>query len=373
MHFRFLNKTWNNELNKELNIFVALSPCKELTFKHWTFWRNNSLFLLPETKYIATNLKLNLNSRIYYLDSSLSVFEIFKYQQEDISNVEQKIGNANSTELLSKTSFIWERRSNLTKVCLHVIYIEKSPFIIAGNESQKLKGFFGEIFHTLQENLGFKYVLHHRKDNIYGPLQTNGHYSGLLGDIQLGKSNWSVSDVTPTSSRSETFDFSIPLMNPVRKIVTRRPSENFDTSSYFIVFSNNFWIVLIFSAIMLVFFMYWILRLDSVDDKYQSNWLAAAFSFTMLSLVCRESYVLDASWSGKILFLSVIFWGFLISVSYNAILTSVLASSKTSPINSLEEMLESKYTLIFRSSGVIRDFFEKGTENSVGKLGFLHF
>jgi hypothetical protein len=367
---RFLDKTWNNDIN----IFVSLSPCKELISKHWTFWRNNSLFLLPETKYIAAKLNLNINSRIYYLDLSLSLFEIFKYQQEDITHVEQKIGNANSTELLSKTGFIWERRSNLTKVCINIIYIEKYPFIIAGNGSQKLKGFLGEIFHTLQENLGFNYVLHCRKDNVYGPLQTKGHYSGLLGDIQMGKSNWSISDLTLTSGRSETFDFSVPLLNFGKKIVTRRVTENFDTSAYFIVFSKTFWIVVVISAAILVFFMYWILRLDSVDDKYQSNLLTAAFSFTMLSLVCRESVVLDASWSGKILFLTVLFWGFLLSVSYNAILTSVLASSNSHiTINSLEELFESPYTLIMKNTGVVREYFKNGLNNSIGKLVNLNF
>jgi len=365
-----LKKTWN----KELNTFVALSPCKELTFKHWTFWRNNSLFLLPESKYIATNLKLNLNTRIYYLDSSLSVYEIFKYQQEDVNNVEQKIGNANSTHLLQKIDFIWERRSNLTNVHLNIIFIENFPFIIARNESQKLNGFFGEIFYFLQENLGFKYVLQNRGDFVYGTHQTNGDYNGLLGDIQMGKSNWSISDMTFTSDRSIMFDFSAPLLNFGKKIVTIRRTENFDTSAYFIVFSNNFWIMLFISAVILVFFMYWILRLDSVDDKYQSNRLAAAFSFTMLSLVCRESVVLDASWSGKILFLTVLFWGFLLSVSYNAILTSVLASSSSPiPINNLEELFESPYTLVMRNTGMVREFLKNGQSNSIGELFHLHF
>jgi hypothetical protein len=110
------------------------------------------------------------------------------------------------------------------------------------------------------------------------------------------------------------------------------------------------------------------LRLDSVDDKYQSNRLAAAFSFTMSSLVCRESFVLNASWSGKILFLCVLFWGFLISVSYNAILTSVWASSKSlQPINNLDELYESQYTLIMKSPGLVKDFFQSASENSIGK------
>jgi len=114
-------------------------------------------------------------------------------------------------------------------------------------------------------------------------------------------------------------------------------------------------------------------RLDSVDDKYQSNCLAAAFSFTMLSLAGRESCVLEANRSGKILFLVVLFWGFLISVSYNAILTSVLAySSPPAPIESLEELLRSPdYTLFFRKSSSSRSYFENAPEKSTGKNSFF--
>jgi len=107
-----------------------------------------------------------------------------------------------------------------------------------------------------------------------------------------------------------------------------------------------------------------------MDGKYQSNHLEAAFSFTMLSLCCREISVVNANWSGKILFLVVLFWGFLIYVSYSAILTSVLAqSSPPSLIFDLDEMLASPdYTLVFRNSGVTRKFFENAPKNSIGKL-----
>jgi len=96
--------------------------------------------------------------------------------------------------------------------------------------------------------------------------------------------------------------------------------------------------------------------------------LAAAFSFTMLSLVCKESYVLNASWSGKILMLSVLFWGFLLSVSYNAILTSVLAASRTSPpITCLEDMLNSlDHTLVFAKDTAVGELFHSASYNTTG-------
>jgi hypothetical protein len=82
---------------------------------------------------------------------------------------------------------------------------------------------------------------------------------------------------------------------------------------------------------------------------------------------------LDGSWSGKFLFLTVLFWGFLISVSYNAILTSVMATSRMSPpITSLEEMLQSPdYTLALRPSGSVRDFFQSAPNNTLGTVLFI--
>jgi hypothetical protein len=328
---------------------------------------------VPQTEAIASGLNINLNSRIYFLDSNLSLFEIYKFQPEDATYTQLKIGDANSTDLSNKTKFIWERRSNLSKIHLNLTYLQNHPFIMKEKGSLKVDGFFGEIFYILQENLGFHYTLHNLKENIYGSIQVNGSYNGILGEIQKGKINWSISDMTLSLTRDQEFDFSNPIFYQDKKIVTRKPAEDFDKSAYFVVFSQNFWIALFVSAVVLIFTLYWILRLDSVDDKYQSNRLAAAFSFIMLSLFGKGISPLDASWSGKILFLVILFWGFIVSISYNAILTSVLASSKTSqPIDSLEEMLDSpQYTLVFKPTGVVAEFFQSAPESSVGKIIIL--
>jgi hypothetical protein len=61
-------------------------------------------------------------------------------------------------------------------------------------------------------------------------------------------------------------------------------------------------------------------------------------------------------WSGKVLMLVVLFWGFVIFCSYNAILTSVLSVAKvSSSVNSLEDLLVStRFTPIFKN-----DFHKK--------------
>jgi len=357
----------------ELNIFIALSPCKELYFSHWTFWRNNSLILFPQTISTAEHLSLNLNSRIYFLDSDLSFYEIYKYELQDLKYTISKFGDVTSPDLLNKTKFIWERRSNLSTIHLNMNYFNNPPYTIKTRGSQKVSGFLGEIFYSLQGALMFQYTLNDPDSNGWGYIQSNGSYNGILGLIEMGTINMSISDTALTWKRSLTFDFSFPLLNQAKKIITRQPNEAFDTMVYFRAFSLQFWVVLFFSTILLVFLNYLALRFYSLDDKYQSTPLEAAFSFTILSLFCRENFMLNASWPGKILFLSVLLWGFLISVSYNAVLTSVLTASRIStPINSLEEMLHSSdYTLVFRTSGAVRDFFQNAPNDTIGKINML--
>ncbi len=65
-------------------VIVAFSPCKQLNNVHWTFWRNNSLILLPQAIFIANSLQLNINSRVYHLDTEEQLLEIYQFGWQKI-------------------------------------------------------------------------------------------------------------------------------------------------------------------------------------------------------------------------------------------------------------------------------------------------
>ena len=365
--FSYLTKFWNDERI----VYVALTPCHGLAKKEWLYWSDNSLILTPLSVDVVSSLNLNYNSRVYFLNSNLSLFEIFKYQLKDTDYVQGKIGKAESNDFIIKSTYIWERRSNLNSIHLDIIYANYHPLMWReSNSASNIKGLYADIFFALHQKMRFHFSLHEQENSIWGLRLDNGSYTGLFGQIQNGKVNWSITGTTRTMERSQLFDFSIPILSQARKLVTRKPLDDFDTLSYFSVFSLKFWFTIIVSGVALIFIMYWILRLDQVEDEFQSNRFMAALSFTLSALFCREIVILDVSWSGKILCLVVVFWGFLISVSYNAILTSVLAASTAvAPINSLEELLLSKdYTLILPNDGAIRDFFKRAPFNSTGNI-----
>jgi hypothetical protein len=176
---------------------------------------------------------------------------------------------------------------------------------------------------------------------------------------------------TMTDERSLTFDFSMPLVSFPKKIVTmRRPQEDLSGSAYLSVFTNQFWLVLIITTIVLSIMLYYFLKVEPKTDMLPCHSFSDAVCFTLLSLCCREIVAMKANCSGRILILIILCWGFLISCSYNAILISSLAVSNVSPpIKSLKDLLESKdYNLVLKSNGLANKYFKDSPENSTGKF-----
>ena len=249
----------NDSKSLDARVLVPLSPCKELSNVPWAFWSNNSIILMPQTKSIASALSINFNSRIYFLDFDQKLFEIFKYSPQDQNYVQQEVGLTNSTNFLNTATYIWDRRNDLSSIHVNIIFVDYPPFSIKQNDPSVVKGYHGEMFHSLQQTLQFSYDAFVQEDQVWGDLK-NGTYDGMMGEIQHGNMNWGVSDFTVTIERSLVFDFSIPILSLPKRILTRRPVEEIKTSSYFAVFNQDFWICLFISAVVLSFFTYWILR-----------------------------------------------------------------------------------------------------------------
>jgi hypothetical protein len=148
-----------------------------------------------------------------------------------------------------------------------------------------------------------------------------------------------------------------------------RPQENWDGYAYLSVFTEQFWLVLIISTLVLSILLYYTLKIELKRDLQECHSFLEAVCFTVLSLCCREIVAMKAKFSGRILILIILCWGFLLSCAYNAILTSSISITNVSPpIKSLKDLLESQeYTLIFRNGGSTADYFRNAPEKSTGR------
>jgi hypothetical protein len=173
------------------SVIVTFSPCYQLSQVHCTFWRTNSLLLLPQTFFIANDLKLNLNSRVYSLDVKEQVHEIYQYNLDDTKYTYKTLGNTNSPEFHQTVKYIWERRTDLSTIHLDIIYITQPQFTMI-NSAHEITGYLGELFVALQEKFQFQFSLLEQIDQCWGILLGNGSYSCMFGKLQRGESNWSL-------------------------------------------------------------------------------------------------------------------------------------------------------------------------------------
>jgi hypothetical protein len=257
-----------------------------------------------------------------------------------------------------------------------VVYVNYKPILSVQLNPLKFEGYFGELFDLLQEDLGFKFSLVEEK--AYGLRLDNGSYTGMIGALQRGESNWSISDFNYTPERKKVIDFSTPIVFRPKKIITRRPMDDYNWTAYTDTFSLEFWIVILTTAIVLSASLYLTLKRER-DKKCQrtavgySRDILTSTSYVLFSLCCRDITALKSRCSGKVLMFVILCWGFLICSAFNAGLTSALAVSKLAVmIRSLEDLLNSEsYTLLLRKEGAAMEYFKDSPDNTVGNWSFF--
>ena len=329
-----------------------------------TFWRDNSLLLLPQSEAIAKDLQLNIDSRVYNLSADGWISEVYKISVNNVLLTVRSLGNVFDRNFSRNVESIWERRSNLSEIHLNIVYANFSPYVMPADNGKSVTGYHGDLFKMLQEKLKFKFTLIENNTFLHGQNIGNGSYDGMIGMLQRGESNWSLSRFGYTEGRSQVIDFSNPISYTPKRIVTTTPKDNLNWFSFCKVFAPDFWLVLMASILVLSFSLFLILKYQR-SNLYSSSF---AFTFPMASLCCREINKIDTSWAGKILIVFILGWGFLISSAYNAILTSELAVTKITPILNFEDLLNSdRYTLIARNIGQVSEILRNASEHETRK------
>jgi hypothetical protein len=146
---------------------------------------------LPQTFFIANDLQININSRVYNLDAEEKVHEIFRYNLDDRKYTYKPLGNTSPPDFHQTVKYIWERRTDLSSIQLNVIYINLHSFTMI-NSQQEITGYIGELFVILQEKFQFKFSLSEQIDQCWGAPSDNGSYSCMFGKLQRGESHWAL-------------------------------------------------------------------------------------------------------------------------------------------------------------------------------------
>ena len=115
---------------------------------------------------------------------------------------------------------------------------------LSGND--QYEGFGVEIIQKLSEKLGFNYTFQMQLDKKYGSIdKTTKEWDGMIRQIQDGKADLAITDLTITSERESGADFTMPFMTLGISILFQKPQkEPPSLFSFLKPFSNEVWLCL---------------------------------------------------------------------------------------------------------------------------------
>ena len=193
---------------------------------------------------------------------------------------------------------------------------------------------FVELLDTLQMFMNFTYVINRPSDGVFGNLQPNGTWTGVIGQLQVKNADIGLSDLSVTEQRSKVVDFTNGIFISSNKLYMKTPRRSLSWTTFSEVFDDLFMgsLMLEFITLSVIFFaIFYFVNNETT--------IGAGTSISTVFL-CHLALTIPVSPSripGRILVLTVCLSGALVFWSWNAGLISLLtAEIFTFPITSLK-------------------------------------
>ncbi|KAL3210503.1 hypothetical protein MRX96_037080 [Rhipicephalus microplus] len=90
------------------------------------------------------------------------------------------------------------------------VMLKKSAHKLEGND--RFEGYCVDLLHEISATLGFRYRLKLVRDGAYGTRDSQGRWNGLMREIVDMEADLAIGDLTITSEREQSADFTMPFM-----------------------------------------------------------------------------------------------------------------------------------------------------------------
>ncbi|GFS66502.1 uncharacterized protein NPIL_318151, partial [Nephila pilipes] len=202
-------------------------------------------------------------------------------------------------------------------------------------------GVDGKLLDILSKTLKFRYDYVSAPDGEWGSLSEFGNWTGLIGMVSERQADMAIGFLAATKNRLEVVDFSEPYSVNELSFATHLPRNLVRTYFYLYPFNWSVWVCIFgFSFILpLIFFL-------------QTHKMYSYFGllFQMYRFIVRQNMSKFAT-GKKFLFGLWLYFAFVISASYMAVLLSIMSVENIEiPIRNFEELSravsEKKYRVL---------------------------
>uniref|UniRef100_A0A1I7UJL3 Glutamate receptor n=1 Tax=Caenorhabditis tropicalis TaxID=1561998 RepID=A0A1I7UJL3_9PELO len=253
------------------------------------------------------------------------------------------------------------------------VYLE-APFVMMTSNGS-YEGYCIDLLHKIANILKFTYTIQKVRDNAYGSKESNGKWSGMVGELQRGDADLAVASLTISYGRSEVIDFTVPYMHLGISILFKKPRiTDSDWFKFMDPLSTQVWIMT-FASYFIVSIAIWIIAKISPYEQFEKDEnngqykpvdnqfsLRNSFWFTVCSLMQQGSELCPRAASTRLL--TAIWWFFALILisSYTANLAAVLTTRRMeTPIENADDLAAQtkiKYGTLGRGSTM--SFFNIG-------------
>ena len=334
-------------------------------------------------------------------DTKANLFEVYRICQKVPLTIRFVKSFEEKYESTKDVDFIWNRRKDLLGCTLKVTYFDEFPHVIVANKSYDIKDdeeieskylhagnliLYGteiELFKNLMQELNFSVESIYVDDHVYGQFNSADQtWSGVMGQLQLGKAEMSIFQMSVLLSRSLFVQFSIPVASNDFGLYMQTPKQSLTWSTYSKVISLSHWMAVLIVGIICSLVLGCAFRfLDRKRVNYEpttnskmkllANNLGSGISVVGLSLAqgdVNHGRQLDYSSANsmKMLYFTVCLFGMFNYMFWDAGLTSTLTVQNFElPINNLKDLLSKRdYQLMIWRGAASEAYFTEAAASS---------
>ncbi|XP_042234092.1 probable glutamate receptor [Homarus americanus] len=196
------------------------------------------------------------------------------------------------------------------------------------------------ILDVIADNLNFTYELVMPEDGLWGYINDDGHWVGVVGDVEFRRANFSLV-VSVTLERRISVDFTRSYYRDPLSFVTAKSRSQPPWLKLFRPFSNEVWLLAAASVGVAVVMYYIIFRAQATLGTPPVS-ASRAFMYIFGSFLSQALFVIPWLSAGQVLLSFWFIYALLLTTYYKTSLTAALAVPSAPPtIDTLDQLIRS--------------------------------
>ena len=309
--------------------------------------RTNPEFYIYELRQKTPWKKVNY----FIFRNMIKCFQTFRWSENNLISLSPKPKelNSNSSRLHLKVTVYLEEPFVMIKPNAEVLNL-------TGNEIYE--GYCIDLLEKIAILRNFTYEIHEVRDKTYGVKESNGKWTGMVGELQSGVADLAVASLTVTYTRSEVLDFTVPFMHLGISILFKKPEAATPGLFRFMApLSYDVWLWALGAYLGASIFIWILARLSPIErskeEQHQLTFMNSLW-FTVSSLMQQGPEISPSSGPTRI---ATVFWWFFALIfisSYTANLAAFLTTERMiTPIENADDLAKQtkiKYGTLGRGS-----------------------